>query len=208
MVAGKTITEMTGAKSKSFLVPVSRFKKHCELNPEWAATIIKLGRVNVGKKAQRTSSRGHQARRICLNGLHPMKGHNVMIILHRDGSRNSERRCRACHTKAALGRPMTEETKAKIIAALERGERLRQFLHGIPFDGGPQDHSLVITSVAKFMHQREIDPDFAKIVNKYIPAGNAIAQTLRFNKDAPAEMKPALIALARLRHKLKTVRQK
>jgi hypothetical protein len=201
---GRTITDLTFPKSKWFLVPSSRWQKHCELNPAWAANIYKLGRANVAKKLQRVSGRGRQAKYVCLNGGHPMKGNNVRIVRNRG---RIERRCRACHYRTMHGKPMTEETKAKIIAALKRGDRLRQFLHGQPFDGGPRDRSLIITSPAKFYHQREIDPDFAKIVDKYIPANTSIGQTLRYAKDAPAEMKPVLINLARLRHKIKAVRQ-
>jgi hypothetical protein len=102
---------------------------------------------------------------------------------------------------------MTEETRARIIAALERGERPRQFTHGIPFGGGPRDHSLALTTPAKFYHQRTIDPEFARVCDKYIPASCSVAQALHHAKDAPAEMKPALIAFARLRHRIKTARK-
>jgi CheY-like chemotaxis protein len=81
-----------------------------------------------------------------------MKGNNVRIVRNRG---RIERRCRACHYRTMHGKPMTEETKAMIIAALERGDRLRQFLHGHPFDGGRRDRSLIIASPAKFYHQRE-----------------------------------------------------
>jgi hypothetical protein len=202
--AGKTITDLTSPKSKWFLVPSTRFRKHCELNPEWGASIYKLGRVNVAKKAHRVSGRGRQAKHVCLNGGHPMKGNNVMVIRHRG---RIERRCRACHYLTMHGKPMAEETRSRIIAALERGERLRQILHGHPFDGGLRDPTLIIASPAKFYHQCKIDSDFAKIVEKYIPANTGIGQTLRYAKDATPEMKPALIALARLRHKIKAVRQ-
>jgi hypothetical protein len=203
MRAGKTISDLTDAQSKWFVVPRSRLVKHRELNPEWSAAIQKLGRANVGKKAQRTSGRGRQAKHMCLNGLHPMKGHNVLVIRHRG---RKERRCRACHYLMMHGKPMTEETKAALIGAMERGETLAQFLHGRPAGGGPVDRSLVITAPAKFYHQRKIDPDFARVVDNYLPANNAIGQTLRHAKDAPPEMKPALVTLARLRHKIKGIR--
>jgi hypothetical protein len=204
---GRTIADLTKSpKLKGYLVTACRFRKHCELNPAWGANMYKLSRINVGKKAQRTSGRGRQAKDICLNGGHPMKGSNVMVIRHRG---RIERRCRACHYLTMHGKPMTEEIRIRIVAALERGERLRQILHGHPFGGGPRDRSLIITSPAKFYHQCEIDPDFAKIVDRYIPANTSIGQTLRYAKakDVPAEMTPALIALARLRHKVKAVRQ-
>ena len=109
-----------------------------------------------------------------------MTGDNVMVRRHHG---YIERRCRACHYLTMHGKPMTEEIKSRIIVALERGDRLRQIIHGHPFEGGPRDPSLIIASPAKFYHQRKIDPDFAKIVDEYIPANTRIGQTFRYAKD-------------------------
>lgn len=208
MLGGKTITDLTMcATSKLYLVSISRYRKHCELNPAWGRKIDRLSKANVCTKKQRTNGKRLKTKTICLNGLHPMKGHNLMIVRHRDGSRRDERRCLACANKATTGRPMTEEARARIFAAFERGDRPRQFIHGLPFEGGPRDHSLVITSIAKFTHQRKIDPELARVCEKYIPANCSVGQALRYAKDLPPEAKPALIAFARLRQKVKTARK-
>lgn len=208
MLGGKTISDLTMCvTSKFYLVSISRFRKHCELNPAWGKKIDKLSRVNDSAKKQRTSGKRLMTKRMCLNGLHPMRGHNLMIVRHLDGSRRDERRCRACQTKNSIGRPMTEEMRVTLIAAMERGVPPSQFVHGRPSGGGPVDRSLVITTPSKFYHQRKIDPDFDRVCDKYIPANGSIGQTLRYAKDAPAEMRPALIAFARLRYKVKTARK-
>lgn len=208
MRAGRTIYDLTQmATSKFYLVSRNRFKMHCEMHPAWGRLMKRLSRKNTLKKKSLSNGKKLATRHICLNGLHAMKGRNIMIVRHRDRSRNDERRCRACAYKAAIGKPMTAEIRDRLIAALERGDRPRQFCHGHPFEGGPRDPSLIITKVAKFMHQRTIDPEFARICDKYIPASCSVAQTLRHAKDAPAEMKPALIAFARLRHRVKTARR-
>ena len=101
-----------------------------------------------------------------------MKGHNLMI----DPGR---RRCRACFMARMHGKPMTAETMDRLKNAIKDGTPLAEFLHGKPLGGGRKDRSLVITTPAKFYHQREIDPEFASLVDKHITTSNVVGQLAR-----------------------------
>jgi hypothetical protein len=64
MLGGKTITDLTMcATSKFYLVSISRFRKHCELNPAWGKKIDKLSRVNDCTKKQRTNGKRLKTKR-------------------------------------------------------------------------------------------------------------------------------------------------
>jgi hypothetical protein len=95
---------------------------------------------------------------------------------------------------------MTAETMERIKAALVEGYPLARIVCGKP-------GSLKITTSSKLNYQRKIDPEFSRFVEKHIEASNAVGQTLRHAKDLPAEFRPAIIKLARLKHKVRTVPQ-
>jgi hypothetical protein len=203
---GKTIRDLTDINSKSYIVPNSRFRKHCDLNPAWGNKIRKLSDANAAKKKKLSNGRSVATRKFCLKGLHPMKGHNLMI----DPGR---RRCRACFMARMHGKPMTAETMERLKNAIKAGTPLAEILHGKPLGGGPNDRSLAITSAAKFYHQRKIDPDFASFVDQYIVISNSVGQIARRARDAeknpnavlPPEMRPTVVAIARLRHRLRAI---
>jgi hypothetical protein len=205
---GKTIKDLTDINSESYIVPNSRFRKHCDLNPAWGSKIRKLSDANAAKKKKLSNGRSIATREFCLKGLHPMKGHNLMI----DPGR---RRCRACFMARMHGKPMTAETMDRLKNAIKDGTPLAEFLHGKPLGGGRKDRSLVITTPAKFYHQREIDPEFASLVDKHITTSNVVGQLARRVRcghkkqktDAALspEMRPTVIAMARLRHRHRTM---
>jgi hypothetical protein len=197
--AGKTIKDLTDATSESFVVPASRFQKHCSLHPEWSVAVRKLSDANASKKKKDNHHRSAATREFCLKGLHRMEGHNLMV----DPGR---RRCRACFNARIQGRPMTAETISRIKSALESGASLGQILWGKPVGGGRVDRSLIITTSGKFYHQCKIDAAFATLVDQHIADSNSVGQTVRLYRELPAEMKPTLIAVARLRHKIKGIR--
>lgn len=199
--SGKSITDLTNPRSKSYMVPKSRFKKHCELNPAWAKIVLELSRAVASKKAKDTNNRRLATKKICLNGLHPMKGHNVMIL-----NEKGWRRCRACYNVSILGKPLTSENKDQIIAALERGASVDEILYGRPTGGGPRDLSLrIINSSRKFYHACKTDPEFASIVKKHTADSGFVAQAIRRAKDIPPEMRPTVIAMGRLRYGIETM---
>jgi hypothetical protein len=209
---GKTIKDLTDLRSKSYIVPHSRFRKHCTINPAWGKRMYRLSDVNSGKKKSDNSNRAVATRTMCLRGLHPMKAHNLMLDTNAGRPR---RRCRACFMARMHGKPMTTETMERLKKAINDGTPLAEILHGNPLGGGPKDRSLAITTAAKFNHQREIDPDFARFVNEHIVDNNSIGQIARRARDGlkkknpdavlPREMRPTVVAIARLRRRLRTV---
>jgi hypothetical protein len=194
---GKTITDLTTPKSGSFLVPSSRFHKHCELNPIWSEHVTRLSRASVSKKSKLTSAKGNATKKFCLKGLHRMTKANVLV--DKDGGR----RCRACCYIAMAGKPLTPEIVERIKEAILGGASFGQICQGKPVGGGPTDRSLYIVTAAKLRRQRKIDPEFDAFVNKHFASSNSIGQILRHNRDLPEEFKPTVIAVARLKHKIK-----
>jgi hypothetical protein len=200
LIAGKTFKDLTNPQSKSFIVPDSRFKKHCKLNPIWADRVKELNKASITKKWKLTSGHGNATKKFCLRGLHRMTKANVLI----DGV--GHRRCRACRYISMPGHPMTAESLDQIKEAIRQGASFAQICHGKPIGGGPRDSSLSLTTAAKFQRQRRIDPDFDAFVNEYFASSNSVGQILRHHRDLPAEMKPTLIAVGRLKHKIKAIR--
>ncbi len=205
----KTIKDLTAPQSSFYLVPESRFKKHCEINPAWAQNIFELNKASITKKRKTTSGHGLARKKFCLRGLHRMTKDNVLI----DGV--GHRRCKACRYTSMAGKPMTAEMVDQIKEAIINGASFGQICHGAPIGGGPVDRSLVITSAAKFQRQRKLDPDFDALVNKHFASSNIIGQIARHvrrghkkentNSVLPPEMKPTVIAIGRLRHRLRTM---
>jgi hypothetical protein len=68
---GKTIKDLTNPQLKSFLVPESRFKKHCVLNPTWAEHIKKLNGASCTKKRKLTSGHGCRDEEVLSQGPPP-----------------------------------------------------------------------------------------------------------------------------------------
>jgi len=98
---------------------------------------------------------------------------------------------------------MKAELVDQIKKAIRHGASFGQICHGDPIGGGPTDRSLVLTTAAKFQRQRQIDPDFDAFVNEHFASSNSIGQTLRHNRDLPPELKQTVVAVARLKHKIK-----
>jgi hypothetical protein len=90
---------------------------------------------------------------MCLKGLHPMTGDNVMISHKKN---RQWRQCLACRRLAAQKPPLesilaiVDVIKEKII----RGTSIGEICHGKPTGGGPIDRSLVLTMHNKFLYLR------------------------------------------------------
>jgi len=69
LIAGKTFKDLTNPQSKSFIVPDSRFKKHCKSNPIWAERVKELNKASITKKWKLTSGHGNATKKFCLRGL-------------------------------------------------------------------------------------------------------------------------------------------
>jgi hypothetical protein len=134
----------------------------------------------------------------CYKGLHPMTGHNLVII-----NAIGHRRCRKCANSARAGHPMPPEKAEEIKAAAVAGATFQQMCSGIPAGGGKRDVSLIITTSAKLQRQRRLDPELDAFLIKHFEANSFIGQLLRHNKDASEEMKTTLRLIGKIRHKVK-----
>jgi hypothetical protein len=77
--AGSTVRKLTGGGKRlgPAIVSFDRFKKHCELNPEWAVEAWRISKLNCN--AGKGSRLRKMTEKLCLRGLHPMTGDNVRI---------------------------------------------------------------------------------------------------------------------------------
>jgi hypothetical protein len=117
---GSTVRKLTSGIKKfgPAMVTWARFKKHCELHPEWAATAWRISKANAAKgKGAGLRSTTH-----CRAGLHLMTGANVFI----DGT-HGRRRCLACRRASSAFAPlMSVEVVEKVKKALDAGASLTQ----------------------------------------------------------------------------------
>jgi hypothetical protein len=197
MEQGNTVKDLTSPGRKTYVVPESRYKVHCRLDPEWAKRIAKLNAASIGKKHKETSGHGIATQEICLKGLHRMTKDNVLI----DGV--GHRRCRACRYISMAGKPMPAEKVEKIKEAVANGASFNEICHGKPLGGGEVDRSLILTTAAKFQRQRRLVPEFDTFVSKHFEANGFIGQLIRYNRDAPEEQKPTLRLIGKIRQKIK-----
>jgi hypothetical protein len=116
------------------------------------------------------------------------------------------RRCRACFKLREHGAPMTPDLRASIIARLESGSSVEEIARGVPTMGGPKDSSLKLLTWKKLHYARNFDPELDAIVRKHTADSGIVAGAVRRAKGLPAELKPTMVAVARLKHRIKAVR--
>lgn len=195
---GETIKDLTEPSRETYVVPMSRFRVHCGLQPAWAKQVAMLNKVNVSRKKRENSGMRRRTQEFCYKGLHRMTGDNLIII-----NAIGHRRCKICADAASAGRPMPPEKVEEIRAAAVAGATFQQMCNGIPAGGGRRDRSLIITTSKKLQRQRKLDPEFDAFVSKHFKANCFIGQLLRHNKDAPEEVKEMLRLIGKIRHKVK-----
>ncbi|MBH5387014.1 hypothetical protein [Bradyrhizobium diversitatis] len=198
MKRGNTVNDLTSPDRKTYVVPASRYKVHCQLHPAWAKRMTKINRDNISRKERDCSDRRLRTQEYCLKGLHRMTGDNVMIV-----NAIGHRRCRTCHYAASAGHPMPPEKVEEIKAAVANGATFNQICNGVPAGGGEIDRSLVITTAPKLQRQRKLDPEFDAFLKKHFEANTFVGQLLRHNKEASEEMKTTLRLIGKIRHKVK-----
>ncbi|PDT68578.1 hypothetical protein CO683_15340 [Bradyrhizobium ottawaense] len=179
--AGETLRKITSGDKRCgpALVTPQRFRKHCELHPEWADEALLLAKAN-GKAADRLKSVNSFWRRrtqdLCLKGLHPMVGDNLRI----DPS-TGRRACLACRKFAAKNPPLMKPAMIAFVKReIDRGISLSQLTFGRPTGGGPKNPSLKIVDPAVFYHQRRIDPEFDRFVAERIANNSSRGQRIRY----------------------------
>jgi hypothetical protein len=129
-----------GHQGKPIVSP-GKLHDHCAAYPEWGAEVLRLAKVNA-KAADILKSvnspKRKQTKEICLKGLHPMKGDNLMIHKGRQV-------CLACWRHHATHPPIHSILPVieLIKDDLRRGIPLGQICQGKPAGGGKVDRSLV-----------------------------------------------------------------
>jgi hypothetical protein len=170
-----TIRHYTSStKEEHYLCSNVRFRKHCELNPEWGVEARRLSNATVNRR----KSENHPLRKatVCRAGLHEMTGDNVRIR-----SRGT-RVCRACEAAASkrVPTPMTETEKERFKAVLTSGQpvTLQFLIQGKPVGGGLKRVKPLVM-VKDFYHACRTDPDFARFVKENRPNTLSIGQRAR-----------------------------
>jgi hypothetical protein len=160
------------------MVTWARFKKHCELHPEWAATAWRISKANAAKgKGAGLRSTTH-----CRAGLHLMTGANVFI----DGT-HGRRRCLACRRASSAFAPlMSVEVVEKVKKALDAGASLTQITSGRPVGGGNRNRGLIITSFKIIRRYRKENPAFDEFVSAAIADSATAGQKLRHQRKQNA----------------------
>jgi hypothetical protein len=171
--AGSTVRRLTGGGKKSgpAMVSYDRFKKHCELNPTWAAQARKISDVNgrLGKGA-RLRNRTH-----CLNG-HPFAGKNLYIF-----PGGKERKCVTCmKLRYEAPVPATAEQIQQVTAALNAGKTIGQICWG-KRDGRVTE--VPILNFRKLKLHRKLNPAFDRFVLSATYDNNCRGQRRRYRPE-------------------------
>jgi hypothetical protein len=170
---GKTITNMTSA-GEHYICSSDRFKKHCELNPEWGSEARKASRASFIAKERASNPKKRATQKVCLKGIHEMTPDNVMM--HK-GRRN----CLACWRHAFKNPPthtilpVLDLIKEK----LNRGVSLGEITNGKVTGGGKIDRSLVLVRSNVLYRYRELNPDFDQFVRQATSKSNSRGQRIR-----------------------------
>jgi hypothetical protein len=178
--AGKTIRDLTSPPAGGLpMVSTGRFRKHCELNPEWGAEVRKLSWANFAKKSRASSWRAAATKVICTKGLHRMEGDNVMIT-----HQGRRRHCLACWRQRAKNPPIHSIIPVLdlIKEKLRSGKSIGEIMHGKPTGGGKIDRSLILAQPNVFSHFRRLNPDFDQFVREHTRDSNAVGQQIRWKR--------------------------
>jgi hypothetical protein len=101
--SGEAVRRITnGGKLGKPVCSLEKLKAHCAAYPAWGAEVHRLAKINA--KAgdilkSVNSSKRKQTQEVCLKGLHPMKGDNLMI-------HKGRRACLACWRRHAANPPI------------------------------------------------------------------------------------------------------
>jgi hypothetical protein len=171
--AGSTVRKLTGGGKKlgPAFVSYDRFKKHCELNPIWAAEAQGISDVNgrLGKGA-RLRDVTH-----CLTG-HPFSGENLYIF-----PGGKERKCITCmKLRYEAPVPATAEQVLQVTAALNAGKTISQICWG------RKDGRIIETPILpfrKFKLHRRLNPDFERFVLSATQDNNGRGQRRRYQPE-------------------------
>jgi hypothetical protein len=148
--AGSTVRKLTLGLRQAGpgYVTYERFKKHCELHPEWAAEAWRISKANT------KAARGARFRAMthCKHG-HPLSGDNLYLYVSQG---RTERKCLTCNKRLAeTGRRMSEEQARRVVEALNEGRTIAQITKTGP--------SYILASQALLLFRRK-HPKFDRFV--------------------------------------------
>jgi hypothetical protein len=166
--SGKTIRMLTSGMKKygPAIVSRDRFKKHCELHPEWGQLVLAMSdETGRSRKGIHQTNKTH-----CPNG-HPFAEHG-RIAIHK-GYRS--RQCRACERlRYAEGHPIKPDVLRQVKVRLAAKAPLSSFTKA-----GSSGYLVKFSTLARY---RRENPDFNRLVLNVIEGSNSRAQLLRYQR--------------------------
>jgi hypothetical protein len=165
--AGSTIRSLTNGPAA--LCGLARYKKHCELHPEWALLANQLARANA-KASDALKGAPNRDRTHCVNG-HSFAEHGRAAF--RDGFYT--RQCRACETmRHQRGNPIKAEVLAKVTARFVAGDLISDLTK-------PGTSAYLVKSSTLSRHRRE-HPEFDQFVLRSTVENKIKRQKLRLQR--------------------------
>jgi hypothetical protein len=156
----RTLADYYRATSgEHYMCSLHRLNKHCDLNPAWAEEARRLSAKTSNRRKSTNCWLTNLT--ICKNGLHSMTPDNVKVATW------GRRLCKACY-EANMRRatPLSDETKARIMRAVDAGASMSQIAHG-KLPGGKKTKSLAPHK--NILVTRQLDPDFDAFMASRLP---------------------------------------
>ncbi|MCK1682158.1 hypothetical protein IVA87_22750 [Bradyrhizobium sp. 147] len=171
LIGGSTIRKLTsGMKEfRPAIVSYERFKKHCELNPEWGGEAWRISKENA------RLGKGSRLRKL----THCKRGHPLTEARMRVTKQGWKiRQCRVCRDAARnrcepLAPDKLRQVKAMLVAKKPIAEITGQWLRGTKRP--------VICNSTYFYNARKIDPEFDRFVREHTADSQSRAQRLRWS---------------------------
>jgi hypothetical protein len=173
--AGSTVRKLTagGKKLGPAFVPWGRFKKHCELHPEWASEAWRISKINC------SLGKGSRLR----NLTHCRNGHSFEEAFVRIYRGWTIRACKICESlRRNQGGIIKPEVLTTVKTALQNGATINQIIHGNPAGGGEKDRSLRIVDASALARYRREDPDFDRFVIEVTKGNLSRGQKIRWTR--------------------------
>jgi hypothetical protein len=173
--AARLMIELQGGRTpNSVNVKVHQLDTYFAAHPNYARDAQPLIDANVKAARRRKGERKRKLTAfLCLKGLHPMSGNNLMF-------HKGRRVCRACWRHHATHPPIHSILPVlnQIKEDLKRGVSLGQLIHGRPTGGGKFDGNLVLVRPNVFYHYRRLNPDFDCFVREALADNKGRGQKL------------------------------
>jgi len=179
--AGEAVRRMTnGGKLGKAVCSLEKFKKHCAAYPAWGVEAQRIAKINARAAdilKSVNSAKRRQTQEVCLKGLHPMKGNNLMI-------HKGRRACLACWRHHASHPPIHSILPVLDLIKddLRRGISLGQICHGKPTGGGKVDRRLIRVRPNVLYRYRELNPVFDQFVREALAGSNSRGQRIRWTR--------------------------